>query len=409
MFGRLIPVVVLLAITLTEYPAMTSEAAETEPVAQAGAVVQGNNAFGLALYAKLRTEGKGNIFLSPYSISTALAMTYAGAKGKTAAEMKGVLHFTVPEEQLHPAFAALTAKLHANTTKQGYQLRIANRLWGQSSFHFLPTFLQVTRDDYGAELARVDFTGNTEAARHAINSWIDEKTENKIKDLIAQGVLGRLTTLVLTNAIYFKGDWQRKFDAKARKDAPFSLTPEEKVTVPMMHQRGDFAYGVVGEVQVLELPYAGKDLSMFVLLPKRVDGLADLEQKLSPETLKAWTSGLREQKVEVYLPKFKMSASFRLDGVLSSMGMPLAFSDEADFSGMDGKRDLFISAVIHKAFVDVNEEGTEAAAATGVVMSRSAMVVQNPTFRADHPFLFLIRDNRTGSILFLGRMMNPTE
>ena len=338
------------------------------PVAQTDAVVQGNNAFALALYAKLRAEDQGNLFLSPYSISTALAMTYAGAKGKTAAEMAEVLHFTVPQEQLHPAFAALTAKLHGDIKKEGYQLRIANRLWGQAGYHFLPTFLQVTRDHYGAELAQVDFAQNTEAARHTINAWVEEKTEKKIKDLIAQGVLDSGTTLVLTNAIYFKGDWQRKFEAKATKDAPFLLTPQEKVTVPMMRQRGKFAYGVVGKVQVLELPYVGKDLSMFVLLPKEVDGLADLEKSLSVETLNTWTSGLREQTVEVLLPKFKMTSGFRLEKVLGSMGMPLAFSGEADFSGMTGKRGLFISAVIHKAFVDVNEEGTEAAAATAVVM-----------------------------------------
>ena len=364
-----------------------------------------NNAFALALYAKLRAEDQGNLFLSPYSISTALAMTYAGAKGKTAAEMAEVLHFTVPQEQLHPGFAALTAKLHGDIKKEGYQLRIANRLWGQAGYHFLPTFLQVTRDHYGAELAQVDFAQDTEAARHTINAWVEEKTEEKIKDLLAQGVLDSGTTLVLTNAIYFKGDWQRKFEAKATKDAPFLLTPQKKVTVPMMRQRGKFAYGVVGNVQVLELPYVGKDLSMFVLLPKEVDGLADLEKSLSVETLNTWTSGLREQTVEVLLPKFKMTSGFRLEKVLGAMGMPLAFSDKADFSGMTGQRGLFISAVIHKAFIDVNEEGTEAAAATAVVMRAPAP--PNPIFRADHAFLFLIRDNRTGSILFLGRMMNP--
>ena len=218
-------------------------------------------------------------------------------------------------------------------------------------------------------------------------------------------VLDSGTTLVLTNAIYFKGDWQRKFDAKATKDAPFMLTPQEKVMVPLMRQRGKFAYGVFGKAQVLELPYVGRDLSMIVLLPKEVDGLADLEKSLSVETLSTWTSGLREQTVEVLLPKFKMTSGFRLEKVLGSMGMPLAFSGGADFSGMTGKRDLFISAVIHKAFVDVNEEGTEAAAATAVVLRAPAP--PNPIFCADHPFLFLIRDNRTGSILFLGRMTNP--
>jgi serpin B len=406
--GKHIPVVVLLAafaVALVESRATASDMAAAEPAAPTGAVVQGNNAFALALYAKLREEEKDNLFVSPYSISTALAMTYAGAKGETAAEMAEVLHFTVPQEQLHPAFAALAAKLHGDIKKEGYQLRIANRLWGQAGSHFLPAFLQTTRDCYRAELAQVDFARSTEAVRKTINTWIEEKTEKKIKDLIARGVLSPTTQLVLTNAIYFKGDWQRKFEAKSTRDAPFLLTPQKKVMAPMMRQTGRFAYGVAGEVQVLELPYVGKDLSMLVLLPKKIDGLADLEKKLSVKALAAWTSDLREQKVKVELPKFKMTSSFRLEKVLRSMGMPLAFSGEADFSGMTGKRELFISAVIHKAFVDVNEEGTEAAAATAVVMR--APSPPNPTFRADHPFLFLIRDNRTESILFLGRMMNP--
>ncbi|NLE38060.1 MAG: serpin family protein, partial [Pirellulaceae bacterium] len=284
-----------------------------------------------------------------------------------------------------------------------------NRLWGQTGYHFLPAFLQVTREDYGAELAQVDFARNTEAARRTINTWVEDKTEKRIQDLIAPGVLDQATTLVLTNAIYFKGDWQRQFKAEATKEAPFLINPQEKVAVPMMHQRGDFGYGDAGDAQILELPYVGRDLSMFVLLPKRVDGLADLEQKFTLDNLNTWTSGLRRRNVEVYLPKFTMTSSFRLDRVLSAMGMPLAFSGEADFSGMNGRHDLFISAVIHKAFVDVNEEGTEAAAATAVVMERAAAVPENLVFRADHPFLLLIRDNRTGSILFLGRMANPKK
>jgi serpin B len=408
MSGNVISVVVwavAAAVVFVMCRAGSSDAAE--PAAQTGTVVEGNNAFALALYAKLRTENKGNVFLSPYSISTALAMTYAGAKGKTAAEIAEVLHFTVPQEQLAPAFAALAAKLHGDVEKEGYQLRIANRLWGQKGYHFLPAFLQVTRDDYGAELAQLDFVGNAEAARRTINTWVEEQTAEKIKDLIAPGVLGRDTALVLTNAIYFNGDWAGKFDKTLTRDAPFLLTPEEKVGVPMMRQRGEFAYGVVDNVQILELPYAGKKLSMVVLLPKEVDGLSDLEKKLSVDTLKTWTSRLNVPTVDIVLPKFKTTSSFRLEKVLGSMGMGLAFSGDADFSGMNGKRELSISAVIHKAFVDVSERGTEAAAATAVVMARAARPQKIPTFRADHPFLFLIRDNRTGSILFLGRMTNP--
>ena len=318
-----------------------SDTAAAESATRTQAVVQGNDAFALDLYAKLRAESKGNLFFSPYSISSALAMTYAGARGKTAAEMAEVLHFTLPQDRLPPAFAALAAKLHGDIKKEGYQLRIANRLWGQAGEHFLPEFLKTTRDNYGAELAQVDFVKETEAARRAINAWTEDKTEKKIKDLLAPGVLDPTTVLVLTNAVYFKADWQKKFKTTSTHDAPFLVAPNEKVTAPMMRQTDEFAYGVIGEVHVLELPYLGKDLSMFVLLPKEVDGLANLEKKLSVETLNAWTSGLREQTVEVSCPSSRSTSSFQLEKVLGSMGMPQAFTDEADFSGMAGKRELF--------------------------------------------------------------------
>jgi serpin B len=409
MLGNSISILVLAvaaAVVFVVFGANACNAAE--PAAPMEGVVQGNNAFALALYGKLRAENKDNIFLSPYSISTALAMTYAGARGKTATDMADVLHFTVPQDQVPPAFAALAAKLHGDVKKDGYQLQIANRLWAQTGYHFLPAFLQVTRDDFGAQLAELDFAQNTEAARHTINSWVEEKTAEKIKNLIAQGMLTANTTLVLTNAIYFKGDWQMKFLPRATQEAPFSLTPQKRVTVPMMRQEATFAYAATDDLQILELPYVRRNLSMVVFLPKEIDGLSAIEKKLSGETLQTWISGLKLQPAEVFLPKFKTSSGFRLDKVLGSMGMARAFTGDADFSGMTGKRDLFISAVVHKAFVDVKEEGTEAAAATGVMMSRAAARPQkNVVFRADHPFLFLLRDNRTGSILFLGRMLNP--
>jgi serine protease inhibitor len=378
-----------------------------EPTAKVDAVVDGNTAFALHLYAKLRTDNKENVFLSPYSISTALAMTYAGAKGKTASEMAEVLHFAGPQDEIAPAFSALTAKLHGDVAKEGYELRIANRLWGQNGYKFLPAFLKITRDDFGAELAQLDFAGNAETARRTINKWVEEKTADKIKDLIGPGVLGPSTTLVLTNAIYFKGEWLCKFEVRATHDMPFQITKEQKATVPMMRQTATFGYGEFGDVQVLEMPYRGRNVSMFVLLPKDVDGLAALEKNLSEKSLKTMTTGLERQQVEVFLPKFKTTSSFEMSKTLAAMGMPQAFSSGADFSGMTGNRELFISAVVHKAFVDVTEEGTEAAAATGIVMARSARPQSHPIFRADRPFLFLIRDTRTGSVLFLGRLVNP--
>jgi serpin B len=369
------------------------------------AVVEGNNQFALDLYAKLRGEKADNLFFSPYSISTALAMTYAGATGETEKEMAEVLHFLVPQDRLPLGFASMMARLHSE--KEGNQLRIANRLWGQQSYHFLPEFLRVTREDYGAELALQDFVTKTEEARKTINAWVEKQTEEKIKDLIPPGVLDQMTRLVLTNAIYFKGKWANQFDKKATEEAPFKLTPGEAVSVPMMHRKDSFKYGMTDDAQILELPYVGDELSMLIVLPKAVDGLADLEKRLTPANLGKWLSELRKKEVNVYLPRFTMTSQFQMNEVLKSMGMSSAFApDAANFSGMDGKRDLFISAVIHKAFVDVNEEGTEAAAATGVVM-RAKRAQITPVFRADHPFVFLIRDNKTGAILFMGRVANP--
>jgi serpin B len=244
---------------------------------------------------------------------------------------------------------------------------VANRLWGQAGYNFLPEYLRVTEEQYGAGLGQVDFIRQTEAARKTINTWVEEQTKEKIQNLIPEGVLNELTRLVLTNAIYFKGDWASQFDKEATEEAPFHLTEEKTVDVPLMFQREEFRYGAVEGLQVLELPYVGDELSMLILLPEAVDGLAALEKELTPENLETWTKALRKQKVEVFLPRFRMTSEFNLTDVLQSMGMASAFDpDQADFSGMIGRRELFISAVVHKAFVDVNEEGTEAAAATGV-------------------------------------------
>jgi len=372
-------------------------------------VVDGNNHFATDLYARLKDKTSGNLFFSPYSISAALAMTYAGAAGETQKQMADVLHFTVPESELHQAMARLRENLLADM-KKGYQLRVANRLWGQRGYEFLSEFLQTTRKDYGAELAVLDFSRNTEAARQEINAWVERQTENKIKDLLAPGVLDPSTRLVLTNAIYFKGNWQEKFEKDATKDAPFNVSADKEVTVPMMHQTESFGYRATGDLQVLQLPYAKGELSMVVLLPKAIEGLSGLEKKLTHESLDRWMKELRPQKVIVYLPRFKMTSQFGLKDTLQAMGMTLAFGEKAVFSRMSRSEQLFISAVVHKAFVDVNEEGTEAAAATGVIMAPTAAPFrpeEPPVFRADHPFLFLIRDNGTGSILFMGRVTNP--
>lgn len=369
---------------------------------------QSSNEFAFDLYKQVHDQ-PGNLFFSPGSIATALVMTYAGARGRTQQQMQGVLHLRLADQQLHAAFGTLGKLLNSGGDQQGYRLSMANRLWGQKTYPFQADFLQLTRAQYGAELAPVDFA-QSEPARQLINKWVEDQTQDKIADLIPPGVLNGMTRLVLTNAIYFKGAWDADFDPKFTEDAPFHLAGNQEVAVPLMHQVDDFRYAEAEGLQLLELPYAKNRLSMLVLLPRQVDGLADLESKLTADTVARWASGLRKQKVRVYLPRFKMTSQFQLADALSAMGMPLAFSDEADFSGISTADELKISAVIHKAFVDVNEEGTEAAAATAVVIAETSARrdPQEPVlFRADHAFVFLIRDHQTDAILFLGRLAEP--
>ena len=372
-------------------------------------LVEGNSQFAVDLYGKLRNQ-PGNLFFSPSSISTALAMTYAGARGETAEQMARVLHFPAPTGQASRSLRWLHAALRPVAEKPGYRLNVANRLWGQQGYHFLPDFLAVTRDFFHAELAEVDFIGHTELARETINEWVEKQTQDKIKDLVTRGVLTPLSRLVLTNAIYFKGDWTRPFPKAATGDEIFHVSSDKTTTTPLMHKTDDFKFAAVDGLKALELPYGNGDLSTVVLLPDEIDGLSALEQKLSYEGLTRWTNGLQKRKVQVFLPRFKLTSEFSLSTVLAAMGMPLAFDEKrADFTGISTQEPLYISAVLHKAFVDVNEEGTEAAAATGVVIAtRAAMIPREPLlFRADHPFLFLIVDNRTKSILFLGRVVDP--
>lgn len=402
---------VFLVLVLAQ-PAWSVEPALMKVANDEKAVANSCNAFATDLYGRLRSENSGNLFFSPYSVSVALAMTYAGAEGQTGEQMAKVLHFPLPAAKLHPAFSNLQKRMAFDGETPPFQLRVANRLWGQKGFHFLPAFLKVTSDDYGAGLGLVDFK-QAEGARKTINSWIEEQTDRRIQDLLAPGVLDASTRLVLTNAIYFKARWEHEFGERATNDAPFHLPGRQEITAPLMHQQHRLRYGESGDVQALELPYADDGtLSMLILLPKKIDGLSDLEKQLTGESLQKWSAGLKTRLVNVHLPKFKMISEFELGDVLSSMGMPLAFSDKADFSGMSAEEQLCFSAVIHKAFVDVNEEGTEAAAATALAL-RSATGRTRPEepveFRADHPFVFLIRDNRTDAVLFLGRLVNPKE
>jgi serpin B len=338
-------------------------------------------------------------------------MTYAGARGDTAAQMAQTLHFDTNQKQLAASFGKLETQLNTKQKKIGIELDIANGLWAQKKKPFLPAFLDVAKQSYGANLKQVDFRTGADTARTEINDWVAHKTKGKITDLIQAGVLNPETKLVLVNAIYFTGQWARKFDKHDTTNAPFSVTPTRQLQVPLMSLTANLKYAEVDGLQFLELPYVGDDISMVVLLPRDVDGLKSVEDRLNQQTLDRWLAQAREQKVAVSLPKFKLAAQFSLAKPLTEMGMTDAFSPGANFSGMDGERNLFISAVVHKAFVDVNEEGTEAAAATAVVMRSMAVMMPRPTpiFRADHPFIFLIRDNHSGSILFLGRLVEPNQ
>ncbi len=379
------------------------------------AVAEGNTAFAIELYAQLTKAKNDNLFFSPYSISTALAMTYIGAKGKTATQMAQVLNFPDSKTKLHPIFFRLQKQVN-DAAHDDIELKVANAIWSQQKHSFVKDFKDSLQKYYQANLQKADFKTAHEPVRQKINAWVEKQTNDKIKNLIKKGVLNRLTRMVLVNAIYFKGNWVTPFDSSDTKNTPFWTTAADSVEVPMMNQKHWFGYMENTDLQLLELPYdaannseAGNDLSMLVLLPRERDGLAKLEKLLNPQNLAKWLLSLRHQKVKVFLPKFKINTGFELSKTLTSMGMPNAFGNKADFSGMDGTKNLYLTSVVHQAFVDVNEKGTEAAAATGVIVGTRSIAPPSPTFRADHPFIFLIRHNLSGSILFIGRIVNPTK
>ncbi len=381
-------------------------------------VSNGNSTFAFELYTQLKANNSGNLFFSPYSLSIALAMTYAGAKGETATQMAKILHF--PKEQVHTAFHLLQGQVKAVHEKNNnIELRTANALWGQKAYPFLESFQETIKKNYEAQVKEVDFSRDYKRIHQEINAYVETQTNNKIKDLIKPGIIKSLTRFVLVNAIYFKGNWATPFDKKKTEKSPFWLTSHNSVEVPMMNQKSHFNYIENDSIQLLELPYAVQEtkhfgfsddkLSMIILLPKAQNGLAKLERLLTVENLERWLAHSYWRKVKVFLPKFKINTGFELSKTLTSMGMPDAFNEKANFSGMNNTKELYLTSVIHKAFVDVSEKGTEAAAATAVMGMTRGMSPPPPTFRADHPFIFLIRHNSSGSILFMGRVVNPTQ
>jgi serpin B len=393
---------------------MSDKPRETAPdvsEADLALLIEGNSAFAFELYQALR-EQEGNLFYSPHSISVALAMTYAGARGETAQQMADTLNFILEQERLHPGFNWLDAELASRgegaqgKDDKGFRLNIVNAIWGQKDYEFLSDFLDVLAENYGAGLRILDFINETEKSRLIINDWVSDQTEGRIKDLIPQGAIDALTRLVLTNAIYFNAAWEDPFDEDVTADGPFYLFEGGQVIVPMMKQTESFGYTEGEGYQAVELQYDGNELSMVILLPEAGQFQA-FEEGLQAQKISDIISGLQSTGVTLTMPKFEFDSEFSLTDTLAKMGMPIAFSGDADFSGMTGNRALFISDVVHKAFVSVDEAGTEAAAATAVIMPEAGPPEPTVEVTIDHPFIFLIRDIETGAILFVGRVMNP--
>jgi serpin B len=379
---------------------------------------EGNNRFALALYERLR-QRPGNLFFSPFSIRTALGMTLAGARGETAAQMAATLCGPREDEGLHVDVAEAVRRLEAGG--RGYALSIANSLWGQTGAVLQAGFLDVIDRHYRGALHLVDFRGAPDAARLAINLWVEEETRGKITGLIPPGAPDVLTRLLLVNAVYFKGTWASEFVESATRDEPFHLEAGGTVRVKLMHQRTGVAYLQARGFQVLDLAYRGGDLSLLVLLPDRKDGLRTLEETLSAAVLDDLVVHMRQRVVDVFLPRFTITwGAVDLRADLAALGMPLAFDGaRADFSGINGhgpshEDALHVSAVVHKAFVEMNERGTEAAAVTEgrvimMALARPSKPPPIPVFRADRPFLYAIRDRHSGALLFLGRMADPSR
>ena len=376
-------------------------------------VVHANNQFAIDLYSKYKSKD-GNLFYSPYSISSALAMTYEGAKGQTAGEMKSVLHLPDNKETIRSDFVSINNEI--NKEGKSYKLTSANALWVQKDYPFIKDYFDLVDNYYGGKATNLDFKTDTENSRITINKWVEDKTNDKIKNLIPEGILTPDTRLVLTNAIYFKANWSSQFYEESTYDADFKISNTNIVKIPTMHQTNELNYGETDNLQILEMDYLGNDLSMLIILPKDGD-LNAVENSLDVSNFAEWKKDMGVEEVEVSIPRFKFETKYFMADDLKEMGMPTAFNpDLADFSGMWNRQNdenLYISEVIHQAFVNVTESGTEAAAATAVVMMVGSAgpepVIKPKIFKADHPFIFIIQQKDTGNILFMGRVSDPTK
>jgi len=377
-------------------------------------IVDANNQFAKDLYSRYKLEDK-NIFFSPYSISSALAMTYEGAKGRTAEEMQAVLHLPNDKEQIRNDFVSIYTEI--NKADKPYKLTTANALWAQTNFPFYEDYFNTVNTYYDGKVTNLNFKTDTENSRLTINGWVENKTNDRIKNLIPKNVLSVDTRLVLTNVIYFKANWSNKFSAEDTRDGLFTLNSGDTVIAKMMHQTGQYNYAETNNFQILEMNYAGNDLSMLIILPKE-DKMNTVDAMFTPEKLIEWKTSLETKKVIVTMPKFTFESTYEMSEDLKAMGMPTAFMPfNADFTGMynqtktDGEN-LYISAVIHKTFIEVAENGTEAAAATAVIMTSATAMPPTEipkVFNANHPFIFIIQQKATGNILFMGRLSDPTS
>lgn len=379
----------------------------TQAPAPAGSAAARANAIAFKFYAK--APATGNLFFSPYSINSAFAMTHEGAAGPTAEEMQKVFNFNPDKAAGRAEYEALAKEVAAAAA--GSEFVQANSYWAQNDYKFLPDYLKTVTGVYAAEARAADFKTAAETARKEINAWTAEKTKGRIKELFPQGALDALTRLVLVNAVYFKGTWETAFPKNMTAPGNFTLRAGAVLKVPLMTypKNRDFEYGETAGLQTLRLPYKGGSLAMLIALPADKKAFAAFEKSLSQAKLDELRRSLSTQKVKVFLPRFTFSSAFSLNGTLGALGMPTAFTDAADFSGMDGTRKLYIQKALHKAFVEVNEEGTEAAAATGVAMGIKSMDFDFALFRADRPFVFFIEDTKSGAVLFMGRVDNPLK
>lgn len=387
---------VLLALFVLAAPA---SGAPTKP--DGATAARATTAFAVSMYHQVRGH-KGNLFFSPVSLITALGLTGSGARGDTRAQIAKVVH--LPDRDAAAALVPLLSSL--TTRKKGTHVKLATGLWSQQGLDLGAEFLKAGKRLPGASLAQLDFKGRPEHSRAAINDFVAKATDGRVKGLLPRGSIRGNTKMVLASAIHFKGDWEYPFLTRSTKTETFHA-PGGNVKMSFMHQRGEFAYRKGPAIEALELPFAGNEASMVFLLPARKIALEDVEKTLTAKQLTGWLGDLKVRKVEVFLPRFRLAVQYDLKEALSAMGMPLAFSDRADLSGISPKGKLQLSDVFHRAYVDVNEKGSEAGAATGITVVPKSIREPVPEFRADRPFLFLILDRKTDSILFLGRLSHP--